>query len=249
MLNFYLRFLPGAASIQAPHHHILSGPKLKGSHPITWTDTLTTAFNDCKVRLSQAALLAHPDPSASLAPVTDASATTMDAVIQQRMQDTWQPLSFSRKLSLPQQKYSAYHWELLAIYEAEKYFRHMLEARHFTILTGHKPLTFAFHQKRYKYSPRQFNHLDFIFQFTTDIRHISGQDIVVDAVSRVEAISAQVTQDALAAAQADNELWSLLVSTTALQLEKILIPGTSVELYCDISSDKPRPYVLSPLCR
>ena len=38
--------------------------------------------------------------------------------------------------------------ELLAIYEALKHFRHMLEARHFTILTDHKPLTFAFHQKR-----------------------------------------------------------------------------------------------------
>jgi cleavage and polyadenylation specificity factor subunit 1 len=63
----------------------------------------------------------------------------------------------------------------------------MLEARHFTILTDHKPLTFAFHQKRNKCSPRQFNHLDFISQFTTDIRHISSQDnIVADALSRVE---------------------------------------------------------------
>jgi cleavage and polyadenylation specificity factor subunit 1 len=39
------------------------------------------------------------------------------------------------------------------------------------------------------------------------------------------------------------------VSTTLLQLEKILIPGTSVELYCDTSSGKPRPYIPSPLRR
>ena len=127
----------------------------------------------------------------------------------------------------------------------------MLEARHFSILTDHKLLTFAFHQKRDKCSPHQFNHLDFISQFTTDIRHISGQDnVVADTLSLVEVITAPVTHEVLAAAQGnDDELWTLLVSTTALQLERILIPGTSVELYCDPSSGKLRPYVPSSLCR
>jgi cleavage and polyadenylation specificity factor subunit 1 len=91
------------------------------------------------------------------------------------VQDVWQPLAFfSKKLSPAQQKYSAYDRELLAIYEAVKHFRHMLNAQHFTILTDHKPLTFAFHEKRDKCLPRQFNQLDFISQFTTDFRHISG---------------------------------------------------------------------------
>ena len=39
------------------------------------------------------------------------------------------------------------------------------------------------------------------------------------------------------------------MSTTALQLEKHLIPGPSVGMYCDTSSGKPRPYVPSPLRR
>jgi cleavage and polyadenylation specificity factor subunit 1 len=57
-----------------------------------------------------------------------------------------------------------------------------------------------------------------------------------------------VTHDALATAQADGEeLQALLVGTMALQLEKIFIPSTSVELYFDTSSGKPCPYVLSPL--
>jgi len=58
--------------------------------------------------------------------------------------------------------YSAYDPEHLVIYESVKYFRLMLEARNFIIFTDHKPLTFAFHQKRDKCSPRQFNHVDFI---------------------------------------------------------------------------------------
>ena len=39
-----------------------------------------------------------------------------------------------------------------------------------------------------------------------------------------------------------------MVSTTALDFEKILMSGTSVELYCD-TSGKPRPYIPPPLRR
>ena len=46
-------------------------------------------------------------------------------------------------MSTARQKCSAYDRELLAIYEAVKHFRHMLEARHFVIFTYHKPLTCA----------------------------------------------------------------------------------------------------------
>jgi cleavage and polyadenylation specificity factor subunit 1 len=116
----------------------------------------------------------------------------MGAVLQKGVNNTWQPLAFfSKKLSPAYQKYSVYDRELLAIYEAVKHFRHMLEARHFIISTDHKPIIYAFQQKRDKCSPRQFNHLDFIAQFSTDVSHISGQDTVVaDTLSRVESVTA-----------------------------------------------------------
>jgi cleavage and polyadenylation specificity factor subunit 1 len=133
---------------------------VKGSHPITWSVVLDKVFEECKASLSRAALLAHPDPSAMLALVTDASTNAMGGVLQQQVQDTWQPLAFfSRNLSPAQQKYSTYDRELLSIYEAVRHFRHMLEARHFIIITDHKPLIFAFQQKRDKCSPRQCNQL------------------------------------------------------------------------------------------
>jgi cleavage and polyadenylation specificity factor subunit 1 len=97
--------------------------------------------------------------------------------------------------------YSAYDRKLLAIYEAVRNFRHMLEARDFQIWTDNKLLTFSFSQQKDKLSPRKFNNLDFVPQFTTDIRQIPDQDnIVADALSSVEAITAPVTHDALAAA-------------------------------------------------
>ena len=180
MLNFYRRFLPHAASSQDPFQDVLSGLKDKGSHSVTRTNAFVSAFNECKASLSRAALVAHPDPTAPIALVTDASTTAMGVVLQQRVQDVWQTLAyFSRKLSPAQPKYSAQDRKLLAIYEAVRYFRHMPEARHFTILTDHKPLTFTFHQKRHKCSPRQFNYLDVISQFNTDFCHISDQDNIV----------------------------------------------------------------------
>jgi hypothetical protein len=130
-----------------------------------------------------------------------------------------------------------------------KHFRHMLEARHFIIFTDHKPITYAFQQKRDKCSPRQFNRLHFIAQFTTDIRHISGQDnVVADALSRVESVTAPPSHDALAASQdGENDLRTLLASSTALRLERQQIPGTTVSIYCDTSAGKPRPYVPASL--
>jgi cleavage and polyadenylation specificity factor subunit 1 len=87
----------------------------------------------------------------------------MGAMLQQHVKNAWQPLAFfSKKLNLAHQKYSAYDHELLAIYEAVKHFRHMLEACHFIAFTDHKPITYAFQQKRDKCSPQQFNHLDFV---------------------------------------------------------------------------------------
>jgi hypothetical protein len=44
MLNFYGRFLPQAAATQAPLHDVLSGPRVKGSHPIAWTPEIHKAF-------------------------------------------------------------------------------------------------------------------------------------------------------------------------------------------------------------
>jgi hypothetical protein len=104
----------------------------------------------------------------------------------------------------------------------------MLEARHITIITDHKTLMYALQQKWDKCSPCKFNQLDFISQFTTDIRHIPGKNnIVADALSRVEVITAPITHDALTSSQDKNdELQTLLGSATALQLTKLLIYGT-----------------------
>lgn len=242
MLNYYRRFLPDAAKIQGPLNTALAGTNTKGKTPVNLTEEQLRAFEDCKTTLSEATLLSHPDSQADLSIFTDASDEAIGAVLQQRQGTVWAPLGFfSRKLSPSQKKYSPYDRELLAIYEGIKYFRYMLEARSFTVFTDHKPITFAFTTKRDKCSPRQFRYLDFIAQFTTDLRHISGQDnVVADALSRIEEITTVIDYEALARDQErDPELQDLLTKGSALILRKT----PEGNLYCDVSMGPSRPYI------
>ncbi|CAK1589812.1 unnamed protein product [Parnassius mnemosyne] len=244
MLNYYRRCLKDAASTQAPLLDALCGKNIKGSKPIVMTPEMLKAFEDGKSSLSDATMLAHPNPHAGLSLYTDASDKAIGAVLQQKVKNCWEPLAFfSRKLTSAQKKYSPYDRELLAIYESIKYFRFMVEARHFTVYTDHKPITFAFVTKRDNCSPRQHRYLSFISQFTTDIKHVSGCDnTVADALSRIEAISEILNYEDLANDQnSDPELQNLINKGTALRLEKIKSPEATI--YCDVSTHTPRPYI------
>lgn len=118
----------------------------------------------------------------------------------------------------------------------------MLEARVFTVFTDHKPLSFAFSERKNNCSPRQFRHLDFISQFP----HISGKDnVVADTLSRIEELQSPVDLEVLAESQASDSELSLLLSdnSTSLCFSKIAVPGCSSELYCDTSTGSARPFV------
>lgn len=245
MLNFYRRFIPDAATIEAPLHSMLAGDKVKGSQPVHMTPLQLEAFEECKRALSQATLLVHPNMQAELSIVTDASDVSIGATLQQRIRDQWEPLGFfSKKLSPSQRKYSPYDRELLAIYEAIKYFRHMVEARNFSIYTDHRPLVYAFSRSKDNCSPRQYRYFDFIAQFTTDIRYIPGtQNIVADTLSRIEEVQAIDFHQLALSQESDPELQNLLSKGSSLKLRKIAPAGSHTELYCDMSVQPPRPYV------
>ncbi|GBO27168.1 hypothetical protein AVEN_141211-1 [Araneus ventricosus] len=103
----------------------------------------------------------------------------------------------------------------------------MLEGREFSIYTDQRPLTDAFKQKADKCSSRQLRHLDFISQFSTDIRYFKGtENIVVDALSYIEihAISNKILNfHEISLSQLnDSELQKLL--TTNRVVEKHYFP-------------------------
>ncbi len=144
--------------------------------------------------------------------VKDASNVAVGAVLQQYIDDAWQPISFfSKSLQPAEKKYSTFDRELLAIYLAIKHFRHFVEGRQFQVLTDHKPLTIALNACSDRHSPRQAPQLDFIVQFTSVIRHVKGKNnVVADALSRIESNALMSGQSpvidfqAMAASQQDD---------------------------------------------
>ena len=110
----------------------------------------------------------------------------MGAVLQQRIDDAWVPLSFfSRKLLETEKKYSAFDRELLAAYLSIRHFRFMLEGRDFLLFTDHKPLTSALFRSSPPWSARQKRHLAYIAEFMSSIVHVPGlENTVADAFSR-----------------------------------------------------------------
>ncbi|BHF82909.1 hypothetical protein SprV_0802604800 [Sparganum proliferum] len=250
MVNFYRRFLPNCADLMLPLTNLLSGPK----GPFELRGHALTAFERIKTSLADATLLTHPAPEAPLSLMVDASTVAVGAVLQQHINDSARPLAFfSKKLSPAETRYSTFGRELLAIYLAVKHSRHFLEGRDFTIFTDHKPLTFAIRSHSDKYNPREISHLDYISQFTTDIRHIDGpKNAVADMLSRPSLsafhLSRGIDLGAMAAEQrrvgcpGDESVDSLQV------VDVPLTTGTGAIL-CDVSTPFHRPYVPASMRR
>ncbi|GFS83795.1 hypothetical protein TNCV_611211 [Trichonephila clavipes] len=95
LLNFYRRFLPKAAEQQYLLSEFLKGSKgKKDSKPLNWSSEAITAFQRCKQALADAALLAHPSPSAPLALHVDASDYAIGGALHQVVDSELQPLAF-----------------------------------------------------------------------------------------------------------------------------------------------------------
>lgn len=253
-LNFYRRFIPHATEAQQHLCSLIIGNKKKDKTPVKWTTETESAFEKCKTQLADASMLSYPKENAELSLHVDASDTCVGAVLHQLVDGAMEPLGFySKKLTTAQQKYSTYDRELTAIFQGVRYFRFMLEGREFCIYTDHKPLQFALRQTHEKASPRQTRYLDFIAQFTSDIRYVKGSDnIVADMLSRINAISGdQAINFAEIERQQtnDSELTELRSEgSSALRLEMIRSDDNeNSSLWCDTTTDRPRPFVPSSM--
>ena len=257
LLNFYRRFIPKAADRLLPLTNLLAGHKKKKNAPIDLPPDASDAFVVSREILSEASLLTYFHADAPLSLMTDASDAALGAALHQTVEGKTIPLGFfAQKLSPTEQRYNTFGRELLAIYRAIRHFSHSLEGREFAVFTDHKPLSFAIRSNSTQHAPRECRHLDFISQFTTDIRHVSGpMNEVADALSRleVEAISENSTVDynTLAAAQQSDEDLERLRNdpNSGLQLRAIPLPDGAGEVWCDVTNNTQRPFVPETLRR
>ncbi|GFT86667.1 integrase catalytic domain-containing protein [Trichonephila clavipes] len=123
-----------------------------------------------------------------------------------------------------------------------KHFKHLLEGNDFVIYTDHKPLTFAFKQKNEKASPRQQRQLQYISEFSCNIQHVLGKDnVVADALSRIDSIS-EINFEEIAEEQTTDEELQKLLHNNSLKCKPSTLPSGK-KLWCDISTQKIRPYI------
>lgn len=96
---------------------------------------------------------------------------------------------------------------------------------------------------------RQLRHLDFISQFSTDIRHAGGiENIVADTLSHIgiyEISHPPFTSFKLLEVfqSQDEKLKHLLTSDTSLKPRKQYFPLEEAYLFCGTSQKHPRPFV------
>lgn len=135
-----------------------------------WPKNVVQAFENLKVAIAEAVTLAHPKQGAKVAITADALLTGIGAVLEGWHKGTWRPISsFSKKLSSAQSKYSTFGRQLLALYEAVKYFRHFLQGADFVPYTDQKPLVGKVYRKSDPLTVVQQPHLSFLAEYTSDI--------------------------------------------------------------------------------
>lgn len=104
------------------------------------------------------------------------------------------------------------------------------------------PLTTALHSSSIR-PARQERHLNFVAQFTHDIRYIRGsENVAADTLSRPDVDSVDfITKNLVRLAQAqktDEELVSLINNppqNSGFKLELIKVPACSIDIWCEVS--------------
>ena len=223
--------------------------------PRSWNEGLVSCFQASKEALTNATLLAFPDPDAQTELVTDASGTTIGCVLQQRKEGTLTPLAFwSKGLTKAQLHWSTFERELFACYASLKHFRYYLEAKDFILCTDHRPIVTKFYSITRVASPRQERFFDFISQMTNKLKHVSGKENVADVLNRpadppllnsILPNSAGIDYLKVAEEQQSNlDLQNLKQNnTTSLLLKDVPLGETGATFLCDDSQGRLRPLV------
>ncbi|CAI7733474.1 unnamed protein product [Closterium sp. NIES-53] len=174
LANYFRRFLENYSSVVAP----LTALTRKGN-AWQWTDQCQKAFEEVKTMLTNAPVLALPDPSKPYEAVTDASTVGIGSILLQE----GRPVAFeSRKLSPAEQRYTTSEQELLAIVHALRTWRCYLEGVDFVVTTDHCPNTYFATQATL--TCRQARWAEILGGFTYDIRYRAGSTNMADPLSR-----------------------------------------------------------------
>lgn len=180
MTAYYSRFIQDYARISAP----LNALKKKDA-PFIWGPEQQQAFTNLKAALTASPVLKMPDFDREFVLHTDASRSSLGAVLSQEYQGQLLPVAYaSRATNIHEKNYSAFELEALGIVFALEKFRVYLEHREFQLHTDNSALSFILNH------PRQVGKigrwLTIINSFKFTVSHVKGREnVVADCLSRL----------------------------------------------------------------
>ena len=179
LVSWYRRFVPNASALASPLNKLLR-KKMKW----VWGEDQQRAFEELKLRLTRAPVLACPDFTKPFVLQTDASNEGLGAMLTQPYDDKERVIAYpSRSLSSVERNYSATEKEFLAVIWGIWKMRDYLEGYHFTVLTDHQSLKWL--EKIDNPSGRLARWAIELSQWDYDIRyHRGAENHVADALSR-----------------------------------------------------------------
>ncbi|KAK2899431.1 hypothetical protein Q8A73_012560 [Channa argus] len=179
LASYYRRFVKDFATIASPLHRVTE----KGRW-FEWSEACSRAFQRLKVDLSEAPVLAYPNPQQPFIVDTDASGVGIGVVLSQGGETGERVVAYySCSLSRPERNYCVTRRELLAVVLAVRHFRPYLLGTRFTLRTDHASLTWLLNFKQPEGQVARW--LEILQEYDFDIQHRPGrQHGNADALSR-----------------------------------------------------------------
>ncbi|GJT98869.1 transposon ty3-I gag-pol polyprotein [Tanacetum coccineum] len=174
LTRYYRRFIKNYAAISRPLTDLLK------KNSFEWSNTAQQAFEELKIAMMNALVLALPNFQEEFIVETDASEEGIGAVLQQQ----GHPIAFLSRTLAPRHKgLSTYEKEFWAVVYALEKWRGYLLDRHFKIKTDHFSLKYLIEQRLT--TPFQIKWLPKLLGYDYEILYKKGsENVVADVLSR-----------------------------------------------------------------
>ena len=144
--NYYHKFVPKYAQIAKPINQLVSRENTsKKEAPVDWTNECQVVFKHLKCLCSQRPILAYANYKKPFKLHTDASESSLGAVLYQKQDDDTEHVIVyaSRTLSKSKQNYDTHKQEFLTLkWSITERFHEYLYGGHFEVYTDNNPLTY-----------------------------------------------------------------------------------------------------------
>ena len=202
--GFYRRFIKDFSKIARPLCRLL-----EKDTKFSFDDSCKAAFEEIKIRLVEAPIMAAPEWDQGFEIMCDASGFAMGAVLGQRKEKIFRAIYYaSRTFNEAQENYSTTEKEMLAIVFACEKYRPYILGSHVIVHTDHAAIKYLMSKKEAK--PRLIRWVLLLQEFDLEIKDKKGCDnVIADHLSRVERSKAEEEEGELTENFPDEQLFQL----------------------------------------